>query len=282
MNYSITLGQYYPVDSVLHRLDPRTKLASVLLYLLSLFLCCNTTSYILAGVFLAVMIGISHVPLSYMVRGLKPVFLLMVFSCGFHLFLTEGKPLVQWTLPIGALTLQITGEGIRKALFLCIRLVLLVLGSTLLTLTTTPKQLTDGLERGLGFLNRLHIPIHELAMMMSIALRFIPILAEESNKIMKAQTARGADFETGGLIQRAKAMLPILVPLFVSAFRRAGELATAMDARCYCGDENRTQMKPLRYHSRDYMAVLVLFIYMLGILALRTWGSLPVLGSLGF
>ena len=241
----ITLGQYYPVDSPLHRLDPRTKLAGTMIYIVALFLCKNWTGYALAALFLAAVIRLSRVPFSYMVRGLKGILILLLISVSFNLFLTNGEPIVSLGF------LKITREGIRVAAFMALRLILLVLGSTVMTLTTTPNALTDGMEKGLGFLKVFRVPVHEIAMMMSIALRFIPILIEETDKIMKAQMARGADFESGNIIQRAKAMLPLLVPLFVSAFRRADELALAMEARCYRGGQGRTRMKQLHYSALD-------------------------------
>ena len=244
----ITIGQYYPADSLLHRLDPRVKLMGTLVFIVSLFIADNWLGYVLAAAYLALMIGLSKVPVSFMVRGLKAVMILLLISVGFNIFLTDGEHVLLefWII-------KITWEGVRQAFFMGVRLVFLIMGSSLMTLTTTPNQLTDGLETGLGFLKKIHVPIHEIAMMMSIALRFIPILIEETDKIMKAQMARGADFETGGLIQKAKSLVPILVPLFISSFRRATDLAMAMEARCYNGGD-RTKMKPLKYESRDYMA----------------------------
>ena len=259
----VTLGQYYPVDSVLHRQDPRTKLSGTMVYIVALFLCNNWQSYALATVFLALCIGLSRVPLSYMLRGLKGILFILLISVSFNLFLTDGKVLWQWGV------FKITEEGLILAGFMALRLIYLVVGSTIMTLTTTPNALTQGMEKGLGFLKVLRVPVHEIAMMMSIALRFIPILMEETDKIMKAQMARGADFESGNLIQKARAMVPLLVPLFVSAFRRATDLAMAMEARCYHGGEGRTQMKPLRYQSRDRIAYAALFLFLAGIIVLR-------------
>ncbi len=252
----ITLGQYYPVDSLLHRLDPRTKLFGTLVYIVTLFFADHVLAYAAAGVFLVLAIRLSHVPVKFMVRGLKAIVFLLLISVSFNLFLTPGTPIFQ----IGFL--KMTWEGLVIAVSMAVRLVLLVLGSTLLTLTTTPNQLTDGLERSLGFLRKIKVPVHEVAMMMSIALRFIPILIEETDKIMKAQMARGADFESGGLIKKAKAMVPLLVPLFISAFRRATDLAMAMEARCYRGGEGRTKMKPLRYERRDRLTYLFYLAYL--------------------
>ena len=258
----ITIGQYYPADSVLHRLDPRVKLVGTLTFLISLFLFNSLIGYVVAGLFLATMIKISKVPFSFIVRGLKTIMVLMLFTVTFNLFLTEGQILWQWKF------LKITVEGIELAVFMALRLVFLIIGSSLMTLTTTPNQLTDGLETGLAPLKKLHVPVHEISMMMSIALRFIPILLEETDKIMKAQQARGADFEEGKLLDRAKALVPVLVPLFVSAFRRANDLAMAMEARCYRGGEGRTRMKPLKYTKRDRIAYLYLVLYLVVLVGL--------------
>lgn len=252
----ITIGQYYPADSVIHRLDPRVKLVGTLAFLISLFLFDNFLGYVAAAAFLATMIWVSKVPFKFIVRGLKTIIILMLFTVTFNLFLTDGQILWQWKF------LKITVEGIETAVFMALRLVFLIIGSSLMTLTTTPNQLTDGLETGLRPLKKLRVPVHEIAMMMSIALRFIPILLEETDKIMKAQQARGADFEEGKLLERAKALIPLLVPLFVSAFRRANDLAMAMEARCYRGGEGRTKMKPLKYAKRDALAYLCLLMYL--------------------
>ena len=259
----ITLGQYYPVDSVIHRLDPRTKLLGTLLFIISLFCMDSAWGYGLAALFLAVTIRLSKVPLKFMVRGLKAVLVLLLISVSFNLFLTPGREIFRLGF------LKITWEGLRTAVFMAVRLIFLVLGSSVMTLTTTPNELTDGLEKGLGFLKKVGVPVHEVAMMMSIALRFIPILIEEADKIMKAQMARGADFESGNIVQRAKSMVPLLVPLFISAFRRATDLAMAMEARCYRGGEGRTKMKPLRYHRRDRLAQLLLVLYLAAVIVLR-------------
>ena len=259
----ITLGQYYPVDSVIDRLDPRTKLLGTLLFVISLFCMDSAWGYGLAALFLAMTIRLSKVPLKFMVRGLKAVLVLLLISVSFNLFLTPGREIFRLGF------LKITWEGMRTAVFMAVRLIFLVLGSSVMTLTTTPNELTDGLEKGLGFLKKVGVPVHEVAMMMSIALRFIPILIEEADKIMKAQMARGADFESGNIVQRAKSMVPLLVPLFISAFRRATDLALAMEARCYRGGEGRTKMKPLRYHRRDRLAQLLLVLYLAAVIVLR-------------
>lgn len=252
----ITIGQYYQTDSVIHKLDPRVKLAGTVIFLISLFIGKSVPLYLFAAMFLAAMIKISKVPFRFIVKGLKAVLFILIFSAVFNLFLTPGTPVVTlWKLTI-------TWEGIVTALYMIFRLLMLIIGSSLLTLTTTPNNLTDGLEKSLGFLKIFRVPVHEVAMMMSIALRFIPILIEETDKIMKAQTARGADFDHGNIIQRAKAMVPLLVPLFISAFRRANDLAMAMEARCYRGGSGRTKMKPLKYKKRDIMAYAILFVYL--------------------
>ena len=276
----ITIGQYYPVESVVHRLDPRTKLFGTLIYIISLFFADNLLCYAVATVFLAMAVRTSRVPFKFIVRGLKAIVFLLLISISFNLFLTSGRVIFQ----IGFL--KVTHEGLRLAVFMGLRLMYLVIGSSVMTLTTTPNQLTDGLERSLGCLNRLHVPVHEISMMMSIALRFIPILIEETDKIMKAQMARGADFESGNLVQRAKSMIPILVPLFVSAFRRATDLAMAMEARCYRGGSGRTKMKPLHYERRDRITYLILLAYLgivivLRIVFSRKRGYCPRVGTFG-
>ena len=256
----ITLGQYYPVDSVLHRMDPRTKLFGTMTFIISLFFAGNFMAYGVDTVFLILVIRLSKVPFGFMVRGLKAILFLLLISVSFNLFLTPGTLVFQLGF------LKITWEGIRLAGFMALRLIYLVIGSTVMTLTTTPNQLTDGMERSLGFLNKFKVPVHEISMMMSIALRFIPILVEETDKIMKAQMARGADFESGNLIQKAKNMVPLLVPLFISAFRRATDLAMAMEARCYHGGDGRTKMKPLKYERRDYVGYLVCVGYLAAVI----------------
>ena len=248
----ITIGQYYQADSVIHRLDPRVKLMGTLIFVISLFLGSNIWLYLVVAAFLAIVIALSKIPLKF-----------IVISAAFNLFLTPGTPLIKiWKLTI-------THEGLNTAVFMVIRLIFLIMGSSLMTLTTTPNNLTDGLEKGLGFLKYIKVPVHEIAMMMSIALRFIPILIEETDKIMKAQMARGADFESGNIIKKAKAMIPILVPLFISAFRRANELAMAMEARCYHGSEGRTKMKPLKYSRRDINAYLIIALYLACIIVVK-------------
>lgn len=247
----------------MHRMDPRTKLLGTLVFIISLFLANSILAYVVATMALFGVIRLSKVPVKFIVRGLKAIVFLLLISVSFNLFLTPGKVLFQ----IGFL--KLTWEGLRMAGFMALRLVYLVIGSSIMTLTTTPNELTDGLEKSLGFLNKIGVPVHEVSMMMSIALRFIPILVEETDKIMKAQMARGADFESGNLVQKAKAMVPLLVPLFISAFRRATDLAMAMEARCYHGGEGRTKMKPLHYARRDRIAYLVFLIYLGIVFVLR-------------
>ena len=259
----ITIGQYYPAQSPIHRLDPRVKIVCTLIFLVSLFVQNSVLGYALAFVFLACMIHVSKVPAKFIGKGLKPIVILLLFTVAMNLFLTRGGAvLFHWGI------ITITETGLRTSVFMAVRLVLLVAGSSLMTFTTTPNGLTDGLEKLLHPLNRIHVPVHEISMMMSIALRFIPILLEETDKIINAQIARGSDFESGNIIQRAKAMIPILVPLFVSAFRRANDLAMAMEARCYHGGEGRTKMKPLKYHYQDRLAYAITWGYLIAIVVI--------------
>lgn len=259
----ITIGQYYPADSIIHKLDPRVKLLAVILYVVSLFTFRGIWGFVLVTVALAGMIKLSKVPFHFMVKGLKAIVIILIITALFNLFLTPGETLVTvWKLTI-------TKEGLKSAVFMAIRLIYLILGTSTLTLTTTPNQLTDGMEKALRPLNKIHVPVHEVAMMMSIALRFIPILIEETDKIMKAQIARGADFESGNLMKKAKAMVPLLVPLFISAFRRANDLALAMEARCYNGGAGRTKMKPLKYKKADFAAYGVMLGYIVLVVLLR-------------
>ncbi len=259
----ITIGQYYQQKSVIHALDPRTKLIWTLIYVISIFLNRNVIGFLISGLVFFLAAYLTNVPFSFIVRGLKGIAMLLVFTLCFQVFFTTGTALAT----IGFFT--VTEEGLEQAVFLAARLVLLVLFSSLMTLTTTPKQLADGLEMLCSPLRHFHVPVHECAMMMSITLRFIPILVEELDKIMKAQQARGADFETGGLIRRVKAMVPLLVPLFAASARRADDLATAMDARCYHGGDGRTKMKPLRFGRKDFLAMLSAAVYIAGIVFCR-------------
>ena len=261
----ITIGQYYPANSVIHRLDPRVKLLGTIVFVVTVFFVDDFIGLLLATAALGAVIGLSKVPLKYMLKGLKAIFILMIFTVLLNVFLTPGTELVRLGF------LKITKEGLALAGKTAIRLIYLIVGSTIMTLTTTPNHLTDGLEKALGPLKKIHFPVHELAMTMSIALRFIPILMEETDKIMKAQQARCADFESGNLIQRMKSLIPILVPLFVSSVRRAYDLAMAMEARCYHGGAGRTKMKPLLYARRDYLAYMIILIYIFIWIAVKMW-----------
>ena len=255
MYKEITIGQYYQTESPIHRLDPRVKLIATFAYIISLFVVHSWTGYLIAAVAVAIVIAASHVPFGYIMRGMKAVMMILMITVIFNLFLTEGRPLVHfWKLTI-------TYEGVDFASKMAVRLIFLIIGSSLMTLTTTPNQLTDALEDVLGPLKKIHVPVHEISMMMSIALRFIPILMEETDKIMKAQMARGADFESKNLMKKIQSLVPLLVPLFISAFRRANDLAMAMEARCYRGGDGRTKMKPLVYCRRDYAAYALLAAY---------------------
>jgi len=249
----ITLGQYFPGNSVIHRLDPRTKLIALIVYIVALFTAGSWITYGIAFAFLAVIIAVSRVPLKAFIRGLKPLVFVLIFTGILNLFFTGGERVL-----VTFWKITITLEGVTRAIFMVVRILMLISATFLLTYTTSPISLTDGLESLLGPLKKIRVPVHELAMMMCIALRFIPTLIEETDKIISAQKARGADFETGSLVKRVKALVPILVPLFISAFRRADELATAMECRCYHGGDGRTKMKLLRLKRPDYLAYLVL------------------------
>lgn len=254
----ITIGQYYPTDSCIHRLDPRVKFIGTICFIVSLFLFDSFYGFILCGAFLIAVILVAGLPLKFVLKGMRPMLFLLLFMMAFNLLLTPGEVIGSWWI------FTVTKEGIRSALFMGLRLVFLIMGSSIMTYTTTPNKLTDAMEHIFAPLKIFRVPVHELAMMISIALRFIPILLEETDKIMKAQQARGADFETGNVIKKAKALVPILVPLFVSSFRRAGELAEAMEARCYHGGKGRTKMKPLKYSMRDFAGYAVLAAYVTG------------------
>ena len=253
----ITIGQYFPGHSVIHKIDPRMKIILTLVFVIMLFIAKNATGLIIGTVFILVSYLLSRVPLKMIFRSLKPVMPIVLFTALLNMFFVEGRVLYKiWII-------KITYEGIMLAVLMSFRIVLLIAGTSLLTYTTSPITLTDGIERLLSPLKKINMPVHELAMMMTIALRFIPTLIEETDKIMSAQKARGADLETGGLIQRSKALIPILIPLFVSAFRRADELALAMECRCYRGDEGRTRMKQLKYRYYDFISAAVVAL-MLG------------------
>ena len=263
----ITLGQYFPGKSPIHRLDPRTKLIALVVYIVALFLAVSWISYGVMLLFLAVCVAISKIPLKALVRGMKPLVFILIFTGVLNIFFTPGE-----TELVSFWVIRITLEGVIKAFFMMLRIMMLITGTFLLTYTTSPIALTDGLESLLGPLKVIRLPVHELAMMMCIALRFIPTLIEETDKIMSAQKARGADFESGSLMSRVKALVPILVPLFISAFRRADELATAMECRCYHGGEGRTKMKLLRYKLLDYKAFGLTLVLLSGMIVLRCVG----------
>lgn len=263
----ITLGQFFPGNTVVHRLDPRTKLLMTVLYIVALFVAKSWVSYGVVLAFLVISVAVSRIRPKTILRGLKPIVIIVVLTAVLNLLYTGGDhALVRfWGITI-------TWEGVRTAIFMAARIMMLITGTFLLTYTTSPIALTDGLESLLGPLKKIHLPVHELAMMMCIALRFIPTLIEETDKIMAAQKARGADFESGNLIQKARALVPILVPLFISAFRRADELATAMECRCYQGGEGRTKLKVLRYAVRDYLALLLGVALVAGVVILKSFG----------
>ena len=266
MTGNITLGQFVPGDSAVHRLDPRTKILAMIAYIVLVFLVQSMAAFAVPFLFVALALLRSGVPLSYVWSSLKPMRWLIAFMFLINLFFTQGeRVLFSWWI------VRVTAEGVRQAVFISLRLILLVAGTSLLTLTTSPIALTDGLERLLKPLARIRFPAHELAMMMTIALRFIPTLLEETDRIRKAQMARGADFESGGLIARARAMVPILVPLFVSAFRRADELAMAMESRCYHGGEGRTRMRELRLARRDLYAAGTVALFLAAVPVLQIW-----------
>ena len=264
----ITLGQYFPGNTVAHRLDPRTKILLVTLYIIALFSAKGLLGYMVMAATLAVCVKISKVGFKSLVRGLKPLVVIIAFTGILNIFFTPSETyLLEWGI------LRISEKGIQNALFMVVRIMLLVMGTFLMTYTTSPIRLTDGLESLLGPLKRLRVPVHELAMMMAIALRFIPTLIEETDKIMSAQKARGADFESGNIFQKAKALVPILVPLFISAFRRADELATAMECRCYHGGEGRTKLHVLKYQRRDYVALAGGAVILALVVVLRRLGA---------
>ena len=263
----ITLGQFFPGNTLVHRLDPRTKLACVALYIVALFTAKSFLAYGIIAAVLILSIRISRVGWKALTKGLKPILIILVFTAAMNLFFNEGTPIADvWLLR------RITWEGLERAVMMVLRIVMLIMGTFLVTYTTSPIRLTDGLEALLNPLKKLHLPVHELAMMMSIALRFIPTLIEETDKIMSAQKARGADFESGNLFQRARALVPILVPLFISAFRRADELATAMECRCYHGGEGRTKLHVLRYEKRDYAVMALFALLAVGMIVMRRLG----------
>ena len=259
----ITIGQFYNVDSIIHRLDPRVKITFTLIYVIVLFMARSPLLYGLAFLVLMLYIILAKVPLRFILKGLKALWFMILLTMVVTLFAVKGADILfQWKF------IAITSTGVHSAVYLGLRLVFLIIGSSMMTYTTTPKALTEGLEHMMGWMKKLHVPVYELAMIMSIALRFVPILIEELDKIMKAQMARGVDFAEGNIFVRLKKLLPILIPLFVSSVKRSDDLALAMDARCYHGGEGRTKMKPLCYQRRDYLAYLLLLIYVVGSIVL--------------
>lgn len=251
----ITIGQYFPGTSIIHKLDPRVKIVVVAMFIASLFFVTSFWPYVLIVAFIGTIISVAKLPLKFIIKGLKPLMFIILITFAINLFLTKGEVLLE----LGPLT--ITKEGLRQSVFMALRLVFLITGTSLLTLTTSPIALTDGIERLLSPFKKIGLPAHELAMMMTIALRFIPTLLEETDKIMKAQMARGADFESGNILNRAKNLVPLLVPLFINAFRRADELATAMEARCYRGGDGRTRLNELKFRSRDYVVLASMVVF---------------------
>ena len=257
----ITLGQFFPGDTIVHRLDPRTKIVLLIVYIVALFQAVSWWSYALVTLVTVLAMALGHIKPKNIFKGLKPMLFIIVLTALLNIFYTQGTPIVEGWI--------VTWEGIGRSVQMILRIVLLITGTFLLTYTTSPIALTDGLEKLLSPLKRIGVPVHEMTLMMSMALRFIPTLIEETDKIMSAQKARGADFETGSLVQRAKALLPILVPLFVSAFRRADELAVAMESRCYHGGEGRTRMKQMKLQNIDYAAFLFGGAFLAGVIVLR-------------
>lgn len=263
----IALGQYYPGNSLIHKLDPRTKILATILFIIAIFLASGTISYGMLWSFVLFVIALSRLPLMLLVKSIKPLWIIVVLTMAIHMFTGQGEHVIfSWKF------LKVTQEGLEMGLKMSMRLILLLIISSILTFTTSPIVLTDGIEALLRPFKRFGVPAHELAMMMTIALRFIPTLLEETDRIMKAQTARGADFSSGNLLQRAKNMLPLLIPLFISAFRRADDLAQAMEARCYRGGEGRTRMHELKYYNRDYISLTVVFL-LIGVMAFIRWGN---------
>ena len=262
----ITLGQFFPGNTIVHRLDPRTKLILVIVYIVALFSAEGVVTYALVFAALAAVVALSKIKLKVILKSMKPLLFIILLTGLLNLFYTQGTPLVSFWI------FTITREGIFNALFMVLRIAMLLAGTFMLTYTTSPISLTDGLEKLLNPLKKIKVPVHELSMMMCIALRFIPTLIEETDKIINAQKARGADFETGSIIRRAKALIPILVPLFISSFRRADELAVAMECRCYHGGEGRTRLKELHYQPRDYLALTEGLVMAVAVIVLAQFG----------
>lgn len=262
----MTIGQYYNVPSVIHSLDPRVKIVGTLIYVISLFVFKSIWGYLFVTAFLAVCILLSKVPLKFIFRGMKGIIVILIMTVVFQVFLTKGEHILfKWKF------IMITWEGVEGGIFFGMRLIYLIVGSSLMTFTTTPNQLTDGLESLLSPLEKFKAPVHDIAMTMSIALRFIPVLLEELDKIMKAQKARGADFENGGAIRKLRSLIPVIVPLFAAAFRRADDMALAMEARCYTGGKERTKMKPLKYRAGDVLAYCIVTGYIVGLVFVGRW-----------
>lgn len=263
---NITIGQYVPGDSAIHKLDPRVKIIITFIFIIAIFFINKFSGYIFAMLYLWLLIRISKIPFSYVLKGLRPVIVILLLTVSLNMFFTPGGTVLYTLGP-----LKITSAGLKFAVFMGLRLIFLIIGTSLLTLTTSPISLTDGIEHILKPFSKIGVPAHELAMMMTIALRFIPTLIEEAEKIMKAQMARGADFESGNIVNRARGLVPLLVPLFISAFRRADELAIAMESRCYRGGHNRTRMKKLEVHTRDYAALFITGVIVVLIVWNRSW-----------
>ena len=265
----IIIGKYIPGDSPLHRLNPTVKLIFTILYVAALFMADSPISYMIFSLYTLTLILVSGVPIKVILKGIRPMLWIFIFTAVLNVFMTPGEEL--WSVPVFSFSLKITKEGVTAGAVMTIRLLYLIIGTSLLTLTTSPLQLTDGIEKLLSPLNKIKVPSHEIAMMMTIAIRFIPTLAEETDKLMKAQTARGADFETGNIIKRARAMMPLLIPLLISAFRRADELAEAMEARCYTGGKKRTRMKESRFTGLDGAACVIFFLACALLAAAEYW-----------
>ncbi len=262
----ITFGQYFPGDSVIHRLDPRMKLILIVAYIVMLFVADGLFSLLIGAAMLAAVYSMSKLPWKLVIRCIKPIMPIIIFTAVLNIFFVEGEPLFRWWI------ISVSKKGVLTAVLMCIRIICLIAGSSLLTYTTTPIALTDGLERLMKSLQKIGIPVHDLSMMMTIALRFIPTLIDETQKIMAAQKARGADLESGNVIEKAKALIPILIPLFVSAFRRADELALAMECRCYHGGEGRTRMKQLKLTSLDWAAAGFITLGFAAIILMNKFG----------
>ncbi|WP_100065059.1 energy-coupling factor transporter transmembrane component T family protein [Miniphocaeibacter massiliensis] len=259
----ITIGQYFPGNSIIHKLDPRVKIMAVIIYIIAIFMINKIPVYIPVALVIFSILKITKIPVKFVLKGLKPLYFIIILTFIINTFMTTGEVIYEFWI------FHITKEGLKTAVFMALRLVFLVLGTSLLTLTTSPISLTDGMESMMTPLSKIGFPSHQLAMMMTIALRFIPTLFEEADKIIKSQTARGADFESGNILKRAKSLVPLLVPLFINAFRRADELATAMEARCYKGGEGRTRLNELKYQKRDYVGIILLLIFLAVIISTR-------------